>query len=170
MQTTAEANAVTAPSANEAAEQKLKAESQLKNGASWFYWIAGLSLINTAIVMAGSTWHFIFGLGITQIVDYVAMKLPPAAHVAGVIINLVIAGGFVLIGVIGRKGSKGAFILGMTLYVLDALIFVLGSDFLSVAFHAFALYQMYRGMAAAGVLSGMRKDTALLAQSPAAIS
>ena len=38
------------------------AVARLKSGASWFYWIAGLSLINSISAAAGSTWRFIVGL------------------------------------------------------------------------------------------------------------
>jgi len=50
-------------------EEKLRVEQQLKGGASWFVWIAALSVINSVILLSGGTWSFIFGLGITQIVD-----------------------------------------------------------------------------------------------------
>ena len=41
------------------------AVAQLKSGASWFYWIAGLSLINSIAAVSGGSWRFILGLGIT---------------------------------------------------------------------------------------------------------
>src|SRR5438552_15642153 len=34
-------------------------EKQLKGGGSWFYWIAGLSLVNTVIALSGSGTRFI---------------------------------------------------------------------------------------------------------------
>ena len=36
--------------------------AQLKSGANWFYWIAGLSLINSAIFVFGGNVNFIAGL------------------------------------------------------------------------------------------------------------
>src|ERR1044071_6443875 len=41
-------------------------EKQLKGGGSWFYWIAGLSLVNSVLALSGSETRFILGLGITQ--------------------------------------------------------------------------------------------------------
>ena len=52
-----------------AAPTDASAVAQLKSGASWFYWIAGLSLINSISAASGSSWRFIVGLGITQIFD-----------------------------------------------------------------------------------------------------
>ena len=45
--------------------------AQLKNGANWFYWIAGLSLVNSAIFAFGGHVSFIAGLAYTQIIDAV---------------------------------------------------------------------------------------------------
>src|SRR5438270_4545311 len=64
-------------------QQKLKAERQLRSGANWFYWIAGLSLLNTIIFMAGSDWHFVAGLGITQLIDAFANAPSVSMPLAG---------------------------------------------------------------------------------------
>src|SRR5207253_1864194 len=47
-------------------EERKTLERQRRNGAQWFYWIAGLSLINAAIALAGQEWRFILGLGVTR--------------------------------------------------------------------------------------------------------
>src|SRR5690349_8489985 len=44
-------------------------ERQVRSGARWFFWIGGLSLINTLIAMSGRGLVFIVGLGMTQIID-----------------------------------------------------------------------------------------------------
>src|SRR5438067_7750738 len=41
----------------------------VRGGASWFYWIGALSIINTLVAMSGNGTRFIFGLGITQFID-----------------------------------------------------------------------------------------------------
>jgi len=53
-------------------EEQLTNENNLKSGANWFYWVAGLSLINTIMIFAGAKWGFAIGLAITQIIDVVA--------------------------------------------------------------------------------------------------
>ena len=53
-------------------DQREKLERAVSGGASWFYWIAGLSLVNSAIVLFGGQWNFIVGLGVTQIIDAIA--------------------------------------------------------------------------------------------------
>lgn len=139
-----------------ALQEKLRLESQLKNGAGWFFWIAGLSMINTIIVLTGSTWHFIFGLGLTEIVDSIAMHMAAMGQLAAIVVNTFIAGVLVLFGVFGRKSCKWSFVVGIGVYALDGLLLLMFRDFLGSAFHGLALYSMYRGMAAIGPLNAIR--------------
>jgi len=130
--------------------------NQLKGGASWFYWIAGLSLINSLILLAGSDWNFLIGLGLTQVFDAIAKILSAEMNsTAGLIIKAIaflldlgVAGLFVLFGWLAKKRYAWAFIVGMILYALDGLIFVLVGSWLSVGFHAFALFGLYGGLKA----------------------
>ena len=52
-----------------AAELLVNLEQQHRAGSQWFYWIAALTLINTAGSVFGSSWGFVVGLGITQVVE-----------------------------------------------------------------------------------------------------
>lgn len=131
-----------------AVAQRLHLEQRVRSGASWFHWIAGLSILNSIIQLSGGNWHFIFGLGITSIVDALAANLGQAGVVLDLIINVFIAGVFVIFGVFANKLKSGAFITGMVLYGLDGLLSLLAQDWLGLAFHAFALYSMWRGIAA----------------------
>ena len=49
--------------------------AQMQSGARWFYWIAGLSLINSIAAVSGSNWSFLAGLGITQLISGFALGL-----------------------------------------------------------------------------------------------
>ncbi len=40
-----------------------QAEPEVMSGASWFWWIAGLSLVNSIMTHSGSDTGFIIGLG-----------------------------------------------------------------------------------------------------------
>src|SRR5690348_10939672 len=35
-----------------------------RNGANWFYWAAGLSVINAVLMLSGANWHFIAGIAV----------------------------------------------------------------------------------------------------------
>jgi hypothetical protein len=140
--------------------QKFQIQQALKGSSSWFVVIAALSLVNSVLSMAGASIHFIFGLGLTQIVDALAHDSGGAGIVLDLIINGMIAGVFVFFWSFARKGAKWAFFAGMALYILDALILLAFRDILSVAFHGWALYRMYSGVKLLPALERMNQATA----------
>lgn len=119
--------------------------AQLKSGASWFYWIAALSLINSVVAFTGSDWRFIIGLGITQIFDALGHEISSGGKIVALLLDLVAAGICALFGVFANKGQMWAFITGMVLFALDGLIFLLVGDWIGVGFHVFILFCLFRG-------------------------
>jgi hypothetical protein len=89
-------------------EQKLRAEQLVKSGAGWFLAIAGLSIVNSALTLSGAHFSFIFGLGITQVVDAVGQQGGRTGSTLGLVVNAFIAGVFVLFWNFARKGEKWA--------------------------------------------------------------
>jgi hypothetical protein len=140
-------------------EQKLRAEQIVKNGAGWFLAIAGLSILNSVLTMSGANFHFIFGLGTTEIVDAIGRQAGTTGSALSLVVNLFIAGVFLLFWNFARRGQKWAFLVGMGLYAVDGLILVPFKDFLGVAFHAYALFRIYGGMKAIPVLEELRRRT-----------
>ncbi len=139
-------------------QQKLTLQSQTRGGASWFYWIAGLSVVNSIIALSGSQWHFIAGLGITEIIDYVARGAGNAGTVVAIMLDAFAAGMFVLFGVFAAKRQSWAFIIGMVFYGMDALLWILGQFWLGIAFHIYVLFRIYSGMKAAGQLRELEQS------------
>ena len=93
------------------------------------------------------------GLGITQIVSAVARHIGPTGEIVGFVIVAAVASLFSVLGLLARRGHGWALVVGMLLYALDGLLFLLARDWLSLAFHAYAVFSMYRGLRA---LSGLR--------------
>ncbi len=141
-------------------EQKLRAEQLVKNGAGWFLAVAGLSLVNSVLAMSGTRFSFIFGLGITQIVDAIGRQSGATGSTLGLIVNVFIAGVFVLFWNFARKAEKWAFLVGMALYTIDGLILLPFKDYLSAAFHAYALFRIYGGMQGIPALQQLRQALA----------
>ena len=121
-----------------------------QRGANWFFWVAGLSIVNSIAVHGGATGYFVVGLGITLVVDSIAKAvgeqnpgLQIGLQVVGtsfaVVVGAIVAG----FGWLARKGMVIVFGLGMFLYLLDGLLFIVLQDFMSVAFHAYALFTMW---------------------------
>jgi hypothetical protein len=124
--------------------ERTELEAQRRSGAQWFYWVAALSLINSALAMAGQEWRFILGLGVTQVVE----ELASSGLTAG-LVSLAVIGIFAVLGYKAVQGAGWAFLVGMTLYALDGAIFLVIQHWLGVGFHAFALAMIMRGYLAA---------------------
>jgi hypothetical protein len=127
--------------------------ARVRSGANWFYWIAGLSLVNSAIYAFGGDISFILGLAITQLVDgiadvSIAEGAPAGLKFIAVGIDLIIAFVFVLFGYFANKGLAWAFIVGSVIYIFDGLIYLLLDSVFAAAFHAFALFFIVRGFIA----------------------
>lgn len=83
------------------------------------------------------------GLGTTRAFD---ASLSQGQIAVVLVLNVLIAGVFVAIGMFARKGSSVAFLIGILLYGLDMLL--LCTDFTrhvaAVAVHAFFIFNMIR--------------------------
>jgi hypothetical protein len=139
-------------------EERLTLESQLKSGANWFFFIAGLSVINSLILLLGGGFNFIVGLGITQVISALARELGTIWKSIAFVISVIAASFFALFGALARKRHRWAFVVGMILYAFDGLLFLLVQDWLSIAFHLFALYGIYKGLGALNGLSRLEAE------------
>lgn len=127
-------------------ERKLRAERVVRAGAGWFLTVGVLSLVNSVLSMSGSGFHFIFGLGIAEFVDAFAKQAGQAGIAPNLIINACFAGVFVLFWNFAKKGEQWAFLVGIALYAVDALVMLAFKDILAVAFHAYAFFRIYKGI------------------------
>lgn len=135
----------------------------VRSGANWLIWIAGLSLVNSVLFLAGSNWAFFLGLGATQFSDAFGKEVitGTTGQVVALAVDVVIAGIFAGLGLISRNGALWSFIVGMVLLVLDALLLVWVADWAAVAFHGLALFLIVRGFQAARQLGALRTAAAL---------
>lgn len=125
-------------------------EQRMKNGANWFYWIAGLSLVNSLLFFFGAQVSFLGGLGISLVVDALvggAIEAggPTVLRIVAVTINLVFLAAFAFFGYYAGNRFGGAFLVGIILYLLDSVLVLLFGDYLMAGFHAFALFFIVRG-------------------------
>jgi len=141
-------------------EQKLRAERVVKVGAGWFVTVAALSLINSLLSMSGAGIRFIFGLGVADLVDALAHQAGQSGFALDLVINGFVAGLFVLFWRFARKGEQWAFVVGMAIYALDAVLVLYFKDVLAAAFHAYALYRMYTGMSGISALQKLQQALA----------
>ena len=118
-----------------------QAEPEVMSGANWFWWIAALSLVNTVVIHSGGEINFVIGLGFTLIADTLFKEYMIIALAIDAVAIAIIFG----LGLFSRKGYLWAFVTGIVLYSLDALIYLIAQDWLSIGFHCFALFYIIRG-------------------------
>ena len=136
------ASTTSTPTVVSAERQQL--EARRRRSAFWFYWIAGLTLVNTLGALAAQHWRFVVGLGVTQLADGLAARAGRGWNGA-LAVDLLLIGGFVLLGGLAARGRDWAFLVGLGVYVIDSLVFVLARDWLGVAIHIFVLVMIFKG-------------------------
>jgi len=124
---------------------------RVEKGGRWFYWIAGLSLINFALYAIGSDLGFALGTAIDWFLDGVLQAFAPSftwlAHVVTIAL-------FVFLGMRATAGATWAFVVGGILYAIDGLVFLLVADWIAIAIHAFALFGIVSALRALRKLGG----------------
>ena len=138
----------------------IKKKSVVHSGANWFYWIAGLSLLNSILFFAHSQWGFFVGLGSTDIINWLMSKTETGI-IIGLGLSLGISAGFAALGYYAHRPEyRWTFITGILLYVLDSAILVTLGGWLSLIFHGYALINLYAGLNASRQLSNIEQQLA----------
>ena len=118
--------------------------ADIQKAANWFFWIAGLSLVNSLMHFINTGTYFVVGLGITQIVDGIISAIMNGPSWIALVPDLLITGFFIYVGYSSRKFNKWAFIVGVLIYTLDALLFLYFQEWMAVVFHIFVLVMLSR--------------------------
>ena len=137
--------------------------AQQQSGARWFWWIAGLSLVNTAMFLSGSDMSFLFGLGTTSLIDALAKELgggTVVAKIIAVVIDVIIAGVYFVFGMLAKNRHNWAYIVGMVFYALDALLCLGLQLMLMAGVHLFALWCIFNGLKASRLLNKVQVASA----------
>jgi hypothetical protein len=145
-------------------------ERKARSGARWFFWIAALSLVNTAIAHSGEDRTFLVGLTVTQVADafarvFVEHGWPKATYYAVIGFDVLMAGLFAAAGVFAQRKVVWLFATAIVLYALDALLCIPFEAWPSLAFHGLALFYLWSGFTA---LRTLRAATAPPVGAPAA--
>jgi len=118
------------------------------SSARWFWWIAGLSLVNLFLFHSGSNTSFVVGLGMTALASAVFSKA------AGIVLSALIIGHYGVIGYFAQREKLWAFYIGLGVYLVDALIYLYVEDWMPVVFHAYVIFHLFRGIASLRGRSG----------------
>ena len=109
-------------------------------GGAVFFVIAGCSAINTLLILASAPFVLALGLAVTR----VRASGDPGPVL---ILNAVVIGLFVVLGIFAMKGSKAAFIVGLLLYAGDTALLLSDNAALhlpSIIVHAVFLFSIFK--------------------------
>lgn len=142
--------------------------AEMRSGGNWFYWIAGLTLVNSVVAHSGSDVSFSVGLVITMVFDYGAQQGVPMA--LAVVVDVLAIAGFVLLGVLSARRSGSAFVTGLVIYGLDAVLLLLAVSnlemLLPAGIHAFLLWRIGLGYRALRRLRALERAVVLRPPGP----
>jgi hypothetical protein len=119
-------------------------EVRLARSANWFYWVAGLSLVN--VFAARGNFEFMLGSGAVEVA-------PEFGQTVAIVVDVLVIGGFALFGYLASKRHTWAFVVGMLLYAADGALYIVAQDDLPAIFHAFVLYVLFLGLQASIALN-----------------
>ena len=141
-----------APAENEMSEVESLVAMRGK-GASWFFWIVGLSIINTIIASFGSDSGFSLGLATTLLSDGLASESikegsAGSARFIALFFDLLVFAFYAFCGVKAMRGASWAFVLGLVFFALDTLIMLAVQEWLGVALHVWAIISLWSGLSA----------------------
>ncbi|SRR6266436_1859733 len=141
-----------------------------KSGARWFFWIAGLTIITSMVSLYGGGFAFFLSLGTTQFIDGVARGLSKefgdATKIVALVLDILVAGVFGLMGWLAMKRHLWSFITGMVLFMLDALVLLAFQIWISFAFHLLVVFWIFKGYQAARQLSELERQMELTPPPP----
>jgi hypothetical protein len=130
------------------------ADPIVQSAARWFWWVAGLSLVNAVMSFSGNDTNFVLGLAMTTLASVAfADNLPVAAALI-----VLTVGFYFFIGLHAQKSRLWAFFTGIAVYVLDAAIYAKFEDWMSVGFHALAIFYIWKGVTRVRQLNHAQAD------------
>ena len=135
-------------------------EQRCHSGARWFFWIAGLTIVTSVMALAGGGYAFFLSLGATQFIDGLAKGLVTefgdTVRIVGLVFDIFIAAIFAVLGWFAYKRHLWAFLVGMAIFALDALLLLVFQVWISFIFHALVTYWIFRGYQAARALAALQ--------------
>jgi len=130
---------------------------RMRRGAGWFLTIAILSGVNSVLQIFEAKIRFMFGLGVTQLVDGMARGMGQSGTIVIVVIDVLFVVMLILCSRWAKTGSQGAFLGGMIAYALDGVLLLRFSMWLDAAVHAYALWMIWQGYTASRELAQMQQ-------------
>jgi len=120
----------------------------IRNGASWFFWVGALSLINSIIVTFDGDWGFALGLELTYLIGFASKAWGASSTWIGMGVNIFLSLMMLGFGVAGWQRKLWPYAIGMALYAGDFILTFFTMQIISMVIHGLALYFLFTGLRA----------------------
>ena len=151
-------------------DQARRLQAAARRGADWFFWIAGLSVINSVVSLInvhGMLPYIFFSpqlLGnnlASSIVQLLGIgNWGPGLNLVVQGFSLLLAALFAGLGLLARRQKRWAVMAGLALYAADSVLMLIYGDLLGIAIHGLALWGLWRGLHALNQLARLAKPGA----------
>ena len=149
--------------------QHAELSQRFRSGANWFYWIAALTLVTSIISLLGGGWRFFLSLGVTQLIDVIAIlaadRWGDATKVIALVLDIFITAMFAGFAFLASKRLLWAYVAGMVVFLLDGLLSLVFVDFIGIIIHGIVLFVMIRGFMAGREMLALERAMAEAARS-----
>ena len=131
-------------------KEQIKQENLIKNNASWFLFIAIMSIANTILILSNQNFHFAIGLGISElilVVMYYGVQQATGIDltVVSFILTLLVPAFFIWVWAKSKKKNQNVYLAGAIVYGVDTLISVFFKLWIGVAVHLLCLWFIFMG-------------------------
>ena len=151
-----------APYTVQTSGEEVDLEERRNKGASWFYWIVGLTLINSIISLTGTDWSFSLGATITVVADYFARESgSSSARIIALLFDVIVIAFYAACGVFSHRGASWAFILGLVFFALDSILMLITLQPIGILIHGWALFSIFSGLLANNNLRRLQREKAV---------
>jgi hypothetical protein len=121
-------------------------KERIMSSGKWFFIISLLSLMNVVFYFFKADRYFVLGMGIPFFIDGILENIYGLTKAVGLIANILFIGYFAFMGYLTINQKLYGLVAGLSIYLIDTVIFIVFRDWLGIAFHFIALFMISRGL------------------------
>ena len=125
-----------------AAKRQLRTEGFVRSTAGLFFFIAGATIVNFAMLVSNSAVRWGLGMLAPRAMVVLFRSMGPSVVVLSGFVAIVGAALFAIVGAFTLRQRRSALVLGLVLVVADALFYFVIPDMLAILMHAFAVFSI----------------------------
>lgn len=151
-------------------------EAAFRSSASWFFWMAGCTVVNLFMVFTKSNFGLALGMSDSLMMAVVNLLRPPAGDAGALIAfggviasNVLYIALMAVFGIFAGKGKVWAFALGISLALIDGIYCLSGGEYIGTLVHGMAVWFIFSGLRLAIAVRNTSPEELLFATANAGV-